>query len=125
MEITSKRIDLSDAAAKRAFKCLALSTLCEHPKRRTGLTTYFRGLVTAGGNLYQDIHWIVFESQEDDWSETDQRVRIVRRFPANDRLLPRLWADHFQVSAAAREMNADALLTVGFVPLRKMLPTIM
>jgi glycosyltransferase involved in cell wall biosynthesis len=125
VQVASKHVDSSEDATRRALTCLALTTLCEHPKRRTGLTTYFRGLVTAALKLYPEIDWIVFAGHDEDWPNDDHRLRIVRRFPANDRLLPRLWADHFQVSAVAKKMNADALLTVGFVPLRKLLPTIM
>jgi glycosyltransferase involved in cell wall biosynthesis len=105
--------------------CLALSTLCENPQRRTGLTTYFHGLVNNALKLYPNIRWLIFAGQTEDWPEDDERVRIVRRFPANDRLLPRLWADHVKVPAVAKQMGADALLTVGFVPVRKMLPTVM
>jgi glycosyltransferase involved in cell wall biosynthesis len=37
----------------------------------------------------------------------------------------RIFADHFQVPAVARARGAQMLLTVGFVPLRKCLPTVM
>ncbi len=109
----------------RASRCLALTTLCESPQRRTGLTTYFYGLVSSALKLYPDVHWLIFAGQTEDWPKVDERVRIVRRFPANDRLLPRLWADHIRVPAVAKRMGADVLLTVGFVPLRKLLPTVM
>src|ERR1700732_3972808 len=110
MEIpTSEQIVLPDAAVKRGFRCLALTTLCEHPQRRTGLTTYFHGLVNTALKLYPDIHWLIFAGDTEDWSEAG-RVRVVRRFPANDRLLPRLWADHMRVPALAKQMGADALL---------------
>jgi glycosyltransferase involved in cell wall biosynthesis len=53
-------------------------------------------------------------------------VEVVRRFPANDRLLARLKADHFQVAREAKSCGAAALLTVGFCPLRQAgLPTVM
>src|ERR1700726_1127618 len=126
MEIpTSEQIVLPDATVKRGFRCLALTTLCEHPQRKTGLTTYFDGLVNTALKLYPDIHWLIFAGQAENWSEDDERIRIIRRFPANDRLLPRLWADHMRVPAVAKQMEADVLLTVGFVPVRKLLPTVM
>ena len=106
-------------------KCLALTTLCENPQRRTGLTTYFHGLVSAALKLYPNVHWLIFAGPKEDWPKVDERVRIVRYFPANDRLLPRVWADHIKVPAVAKRMGADALLTVGFVPVRKLLPTVM
>ncbi len=126
MEITtSKQIDRSKEPLKQSFRRLALTTLCEHPQRRTGLTTYFHGLVTAALKLYPNVHWLVFAGKDDDWTDVDERVKIIRRFPANDQLLARLWADHMQVSAVAKQEKADALLTIGFVPLRKLLPTVM
>ena len=122
--LTLEHIDRRNAVVKD-FKCLALTTLCENPERRTGLTTYFRGLVTSALKLYPDVHWLIFAGQKEDWPEGDERLRIVRCFPANDRLLPRLWADHIKVPAVAKRMGADVLLTVGFVPVRKLLPTAM
>ena len=106
-------------------KCLALTTLCENPQRRTGLTTFFRGLVSSALKLYPNVHWLIFAGPKEDWPKVDERVRIVRYFPANDRLLPRVWADHIKVPAVAKRMGADVLLTVGFVPVRKLLPTVM
>ena len=106
-------------------KCLALTTLCENPQRRTGLTTYFHGLVSSALKLYPDVHWLIFAGPKEDWPKIDERLRIVRSFPANDRLLPRVWADHIKVPAVAKRMGADVLLTVGFVPMRKLLPTVM
>jgi glycosyltransferase involved in cell wall biosynthesis len=121
----SEQIDPAGAAVKRGLRCLALTTLCEHPQRRTGLTTYFHGLVNTALKLYPDIHWLIFAGDTEDWSEADERVRIIRRFPANDRLLQRLWADHMRVPGVAKQMGAEVLLTVGFVPMRKLLPVVM
>jgi alpha-1,3-rhamnosyl/mannosyltransferase len=122
---TPEQLRHPNAAAKRKSVCLALTTLCEHPQRRTGLTTYFHGLVRAGLKLYPNIRWVIFAGKEAEWPIVDDRVRIVHRFPANDRLFQRLWADHMNVPAVAKQMGADALLTVGFVPLRKLLPAVM
>jgi glycosyltransferase involved in cell wall biosynthesis len=106
-------------------KCLALTTLCENPQRKTGLTTFFHGLVSSALKLYPNVHWLIFAGPKEDWPEVDKRVRIIRSFPANDRLLPRVWADHIKVPAVAKQMGADVLLTVGFVPVRKLQPTVM
>jgi glycosyltransferase involved in cell wall biosynthesis len=126
MEMTiSKQTKPWNVRVKSGAKCLALTTLCEHPGRRTGLTTYFHGLVRASLKLYPDIHWVIFAGKNADWPVIDDRVRVVHRFPANDRLFQRIWADHMRVPAVAKEMGADALLTVGFVPMRKLLPTVM
>ena len=104
---------------------LALSILCEHPRRRTGLTTLFHEFVTHALPLYPDIDWIVFAGPGQEWLIDDPRVKVVRRYPANDHLYRRLLADHFLVPAEARRLGAAALLTVGFVPLRKSLPVVM
>lgn len=97
---------------------LALSTLCENPHRRTGLTTFFQGLVSAARKEFPEVRWLVFIGPEAPWNESDAGVELVRDFPANDRRGARLWADHFQVAPAAKARGADALVTVGFVPMR-------
>src|SRR2546428_2935087 len=104
--LTLQQIDRRNAVVKDS-KCLALTTLCENPQRRTGLTTYFHGLVSTALKLYPDIHWLIFAGSAEDWLEDDERIRIIRRFPANDRLLQRLWADHTKVPAIAKQMGAD------------------
>ncbi|MBI5769147.1 MAG: glycosyltransferase family 4 protein [Verrucomicrobia bacterium] len=96
---------------------LALSTLCENPRHRTGLTTLFHEFVAAGLKVAPDVAWVVFAGPDAPWTIVDARVIVVRDFPANDRRAARLWADHFSVAPAARELGAQALLTVGFVPL--------
>ena len=75
--------------------------------------------------MYPQIDWIVFAGPEQAWNVGGPRVEVVRRFPANDRLPRRLLADHFLVPATARKLGAAALLTVGFVPIRKCLPVMM
>lgn len=104
---------------------LALSTLCENPERKTGLTTFFHEFVRCSLALFADVEWIVFVGANQDWPMTSPRVEVVRRYPANDRLARRLLADHFLVPADARRRGADALLTVGFVPVAKRQPTIL
>ena len=104
---------------------LALSTLCEHPGRKTGLTSLFHEFVSHALTLYPEIDWIVFAGPSQEWTLDSPRVRVVRDYPANDRLARRLIADHLLVPAAARRLGAAALLTVGFVPVRKPLPVMM
>ena len=104
---------------------LALSILCEHPGRKTGLTTLFHEFVEHALPLYPEVSWIIFAGRTQAWTLDSPRVQLVRDYPANDRLAKRLLADHFLVPAAARRLGAAALLTVGFVPIRKALPVIM
>jgi glycosyltransferase involved in cell wall biosynthesis len=99
--------------------------LCENPVRPTGLTTLFHGLVEAGLRCHPDVHWLVFAGPEQPWTIRDERVEVVRDYPANDRLVTRLWADHFCVGPRARAGGASALITTGFMPLRAPLPVAM
>jgi glycosyltransferase involved in cell wall biosynthesis len=104
---------------------IALTILSENPLHKTGMTSLFHELVLRGLNLFPDVSWLIFAGPNQEWSITDRRVELVRSFPANDRLNRRLLADHFQVAPRARAQGADALVTVGFVPIRKCLPTAM
>ncbi len=105
---------------------LALSMLCENPRRRTGLTTLFHGFIAEALHQYPDVHWLLFAGPEQAWEINDPRVAVVRNFPANDRRAARLVADHFRVAPEAKRRGAAALLTVGFVPLRTAgLPVVM
>jgi len=97
---------------------LALSILCENPRHRTGLSTLFPAFVAAALRHFPEVRWLVFAGPGQPWSVADGRVEVVRRFPANDRLGARLFADHFLVAAEARRRGAAALLTVGFHPVR-------
>ena len=104
---------------------LALTILAENPSRKTGLSTLFHEFVSRSLDLFPDVSWLIFAGPNQDWKVIDPRVEVVRDFPANDHLNRRLFADHFQVPAVARKWGASALLTVGFVPARKCLPTVM
>jgi len=104
---------------------IALTILCENPLRKTGLTSLFHELVSHGLRIFPDVSWLIFAGPNQEWNIIDERVEVVRDFPANDRLGRRLLADHFQVSPAARARGADVLVTMGFVPARKCLPTAM
>jgi glycosyltransferase involved in cell wall biosynthesis len=104
---------------------IGLTILSENPLHKTGLTSLFHELVLRGLKLFPDVSWLIFAGPNQEWAITDPRVELIRRFPANDRLKRRLVADHFQVAPMARARGADVLLTVGFVPIRKCLPTAM
>ena len=103
---------------------VAVSTLCENPRRKTGLTTLFHELVKHSVMQCDDLEWIVFAGRQM-WTLEHPRVRVVTEFPANDRMGKRLVADHFFLPARAKALGAAVLVTVGFVPLRKTLPTVM
>lgn len=102
---------------------LALSTLCENPQRKTGLTTLFHEFVQNSLPLYPDVSWIVFADPAYEWTIDHPRVSVVTSYRHNQFLPQRLFNDHILVPLAARRMKAAALLTVGFVPLLKTLPT--
>ena len=104
---------------------IALTILSENPLRKTGLTSLFHEFVSRGLKIFPDVSWLIFAGPRQEWNVLDRRVEINRDFPANDRLGRRLLADHLRVSPAARARGADVLVTVGFVPARKCLPTAM
>jgi glycosyltransferase involved in cell wall biosynthesis len=111
--------------APRSRLKLALTILAENPSRKTGLSTMFHELVSRSLVLFPDVSWVIFAGPNQEWSISDPRVEVVRDFPANDRLNRRILADHFRVPLAARRRGAQALLTVGFVPVRKCLPAVL
>jgi len=97
---------------------LALSTLCENPGRRTGLSTLFPEFVAHARRLYPEVSWLVFAGRGAPWPGGDPAVELCRDFPSNERPLRRLLADHLRVAPEARLRGAAALLTVGFFPMR-------
>ena len=104
---------------------IALSMLCENPRRKTGLTTTYQEFVERSLKLYADVSWIIFVGPDQEWRVIDPRVQVVRDFPANDQLKKRLIADHWQVPKMAQELGAEVMISTGFVPFRKCLPTVM
>ena len=52
--------------------------------------------------LFPDVSWLIFAGPNQEWKVADPRVKVIRDFPANDHLNRRLFADHFQVPALAR-----------------------
>ncbi len=97
---------------------LAFSFLCEHPTRRTGLTTLFRAFIAEARRQEPAVEWVIFAGAGAFSDLAGPGVEVVEDFPANDRRSARLWADHFRVGPEARRRGASALLTVGFLPLR-------
>jgi glycosyltransferase involved in cell wall biosynthesis len=97
---------------------LALSTLCENPARRTGLSTLFPEFIVQARRLYPEVSWLVFAGKKDPWNPADPGVELCTDFPSNEAPARRLVADHFHVAPEARRRGASALLTVGFHPLR-------
>jgi len=104
---------------------LALTILAENPSRKTGLSTLFHELVARSLKLYPEVSWLIFAGPNQAWTVTDPRVEVVRDYPANDHLSRRIFADHFLVPGVARRRGAQALLTVGFVPMSKSLPSVL
>ncbi len=99
--------------------------LCENPDRKTGLTTLYHAFVERSLAQFQDLEWVVYVGPEQEWDATCERVEVVRKFPANDRTLRRLVADHFRVAGDASRRGAECLVTTGFVPLIRTLPVAM
>jgi glycosyltransferase involved in cell wall biosynthesis len=104
---------------------MALSLLCESPSRPTGLSSLFKEFVRRSIDLDSNLRWIVFVGPDYDFGPVSDRVTLCRNFSGNDNLGRRLYADHLLVSWHAERMGAQALLTVGFVPVRQGIPTIM
>ncbi len=104
---------------------IGLSLLGEHPARQTGVTSLYREFVAHSLRQDPGVSWVVFAGPNQDWPVNDPRVHVVRDFPANDHLGRRLWADHVRVAPTARRLGANVLLSTGFVPFRKCLPTAM
>lgn len=95
---------------------LALSTLCESPVRRTGLSTLFTEFVAHARRLFPDVVWLVFAGRDEPWPVDDPGIEILRIFPSNEHPARRLLADHLRVGAEAARRGAAALVTVGFFP---------
>ncbi len=97
---------------------LALSTLCENPHQRTGLSTLFPEFIAQARRLYPDVSWVIFAGRDSAWPEGDPAIEVCRDFSSNERPALRLAADHLRVAPEALRRGASALLTVGFFPLR-------
>jgi len=100
----------------------SLSLLCENPTRKTGLTTLYAALIEKSLLLYPELSWILYvgEAMEIEFPpEVASRVQIVRDYAGNDRVYPRLFADHFLVAPHAAKNGSLCHVTTGFIPMRK------
>jgi glycosyltransferase involved in cell wall biosynthesis len=104
---------------------LGLTLLCENPSRLTGLSSLFKEFVGRSIRLDRELRWVVFVGPDYDFGSVPERVTLCRQYAGNNQLRARLYADHFLVSRQAERLNAKGLLTVGFVPLRERIPTVM
>jgi glycosyltransferase involved in cell wall biosynthesis len=105
---------------------LALSTLCENPRRRTGLSTLFPEFIAQARCIFPSITWVVFIGREAHWPYSDAGVELCRDFSSNEHPIRRLLSDHLRLASEARRRGAAALLTVGFFPVRSAgLPIVM
>jgi glycosyltransferase involved in cell wall biosynthesis len=104
---------------------LALSMLCENPSRLTGLSSMFKEFVHRSVGLDPNLRWVIFLGPGYDFGPVHERIALCRDFCGNDHLWRRLYADHFLVSPRAKQRGAQLLLTVGFVPIRQAVPTVM
>lgn len=96
----------------------ALTLLCEHPHRKTGLTSLFVELVGRSLKLFPELEWIVYAAPKHDWAIEESRVIVVRDYSGSDQMKGRLLADHLKVGPDAAKRGADCLITVGFVPMK-------
>ena len=85
----------------------------------------FHEFVEHSLRLFPDLSWVVFADPEYDWTLEHPNLTLDRSFTGNAHLPRRLWADHILLPVRARSLGASALVTVGFVPLLKTLPTAM
>lgn len=95
----------------------ALTLLCEHPTRKTGLSSLFLEFVSRSLKQFEEVEWIVYLSGDHDWGFAHERLELVRSFPGNEAMKKRLLTDLFRVGPDARRRGADCLVTVGFVPI--------
>jgi glycosyltransferase involved in cell wall biosynthesis len=110
---------------KKEATILALSLLCENPQKLTGLNSLFREFLLRSLHMDERLRWILFIASGHEFGASHERPTFVRDYPGNHKLRKRLLADHFFVSPRARQMGAKLLVTVGFVPFREAIPTVM
>jgi glycosyltransferase involved in cell wall biosynthesis len=94
---------------------LALSTLCESPGRRTGLTTLFQELVWKARQQFPSVEWDVFAPQGGGFV-AGEGVAMHELSAASQHQVARVAMDHLWVPFAAKQRGCSALITVGFTP---------
>lgn len=104
---------------------IGLSLLCEQPTRKTGLTSLFTYFISEALRCYEDLEVVIFCAEGQDLEVPSDRVFRACGFPANDRLVKRLIAEHFRIGPTARDMGCDVLLTTGLTPIFARIPSAM
>jgi len=104
---------------------IGLSLLCERPDRKTGLTSLFTCFVSEALRCYDDVEFVLFCADGQRLEVESARITIASGYTANDRLVKRLAAEHFQIGPAAKKLGCDVLLTTGLVPVRACIPAAM
>jgi glycosyltransferase involved in cell wall biosynthesis len=104
---------------------IGLSLLCEQPDRKTGLTSLFTCFVREALRCYDDLEVVLFCATGQKLDVESKRLKIAGGYPANDKLVKRLIAEHFRIGPAAYGMDCDVLLTTGLVPVIANVPVAM
>lgn len=104
---------------------IGLSLLCEQPDRKTGLTSLFTCFIREALRCYDDLEVVLFCADGQKLDVESERLTSVAGYPANDRLMKRLVAEHFRIGSRARELDCDVLLTTGLVPILERVPVAM
>lgn len=104
---------------------LGLSLLCEHPDRKTGLTSLFTQFVREALRCYDDVEFVLFCAEGQQLGIESPRLSYQSGYTANNHLLKRLIAEHFLIGPAAAALGCDLLITTGLVPLWGRVPVAM
>ena len=105
---------------------VAITLLCEDGNRRTGLTSLFVEFIQRSLRFYPELEYLLYLDGDFDWPFEDERLELCKEFSGGSPTAKRLFNDHFLVGPDAAKRGAQALVTVGFVPVRTGgLPTIM
>ena len=75
--------------------------------------------------MYHDVEFVLFCGKVEEWDLPRDRVTLRGGFAANDRMVARLIAEHFQIGPAAKRAGCDILITTGLVPVVANLPVAM
>src|SRR5438552_3662717 len=83
----------------------------------------FRELVVHSRQEFKNVEWAVFLPRDCEWQPLDgvQQIRVNVRSAS---LPARLAADHFYVPRAAEKRGCRALVTAGFLPAWRHIPTV-
>lgn len=104
---------------------IGISLLCEQPDRKTGLTSLFTCFAREALAIYPDLEILLLCADGQSLDVTSPRITSRSGFPANDRLVKRLAAEHLLIGSSAKALGCDVILTTGLVPLLPRLPVAM